>query len=234
MSDDSLTGLAEVLGHAFAKPELLADAVTHPSLMGYGRTARRSESSPYERLEFLGDRVLGLVVAEWLLERFPSEREGMLAKRHVGLVNGDVVGAVAASIGLGQYLRMSPSEEAGGGRANTTILADACEAVIGALFLDGGLEPVRRFIRRAWAGHIERAAAPPIEPKTALQEWAQGRAHPLPVYELVEQSGPAHDPHFKVRVVVEGAADAVGVGSSKRSAEKDAARTMLKSLGVLP
>jgi len=229
----SLDRLAEILDHAFDNQSLLVDAVTHPSLMGYGQRSRRPASSPYERLEFLGDRVLGLVVAQWLLERFPDEREGQLAKRHAGLVNRDVVGAVAASIDLGSFLCMSPAEEAGGGRSNITILSDACEAVIGALYLDAGLGPASAFIRRAWAESVEREAVPPVEPKTALQEWAQGRGRPLPSYELVEQSGPAHDPQFRVLVHVEGEEDAEGRGNSKRSAEKEAAHNLLQRLGVM-
>lgn len=233
-NDEPLAGLASALGHCFRDPALLEDAVTHPSLMGMGRrNARRSGGSPYERLEFLGDRVLGLVIAEWLLERFPEEKEGALAKRHAGLVNRDMAGAVSETFGLARYLRMSPAEEAGGGRANVTILADACEAVIGALYLDGGIDAVRIFIRRVWADRIERGAPPPIEPKTALQEWAQGRGLPLPVYELLEQSGPAHDPEFRVRAVVETVPSALGTGTSKRAAEKEAARLMLRQLGVI-
>jgi ribonuclease III len=232
---DQLGELAAILGHDFRDETRLNEAVTHPSLAGFGQRQGpgKRDGSPYERLEFLGDRVLGLVIAEWLLERFPDEREGMLAKRHAGLVNRDVVGEVAESIQLGRFLRLSPAEEAGGGRANVTILADACEAVIAALYLDGGLEAAERFIRRAWTGSVEREAAPPVEPKTALQEWAQGRGHPLPAYELIEQSGPAHDPLFKVRVAVEGVEDAFGSGTSKRAAEKEAARAMLRRLGVL-
>ena len=236
--EEDLAALAEATGHVFANERLLLDAVTHPSLMGLERAGRgggRPENGPglaYERLEFLGDRVLGLVIAEWLLERFPTEREGALAKRHASLVQREALGRVADAIDLGRYLRLSPAEASSGGRSNRTILADACEAVIGALYLDGGMEPARRFIRRAWAGQIERVQPPPLDPKTALQEWAQGRGKPLPAYELIGQTGPAHEPEFRVCVRVEGYEPVTGTGSSKRIAEKQAASMLLRQLGV--
>ncbi len=233
-----LAELAATLGHAFADPQRLADAVTHPSLMGLERAVRgggRPGQGPglaYERLEFLGDRVLGLVIAEWLLERFPAEREGALAKRHAALVRREALGRVADSIRLGRYLRLSPAEAQGGGRSNRTILGDACEAVIGALYLDGGMAVARRFIRDAWTAQIERPQPPPLDAKTALQEWAQGRGLPLPVYELVEQSGPAHEPLFRVAVRVQGMEPVTGCGPSKRVAEKQAASALLGQVGV--
>jgi len=235
VSDDVSVGeLAEVLGHSFKDLSLLEAAITHPSLVGFGRRTTKNEpGSPYERLEFLGDRVLGLVIAEWLLERFPDEREGALAKRHAGLVNRDVVGLAAGAFDLGRYLRMSPAEELGGGRSNVTILADACEAVMGALFLDGGWEAPRAVIRRVWADLIDRESAPPVEAKTALQEWAQARGLPLPVYEVLERTGPAHESVFTVRVHVEGREPHEGSASNKRAAEKAAARAMLMRLGVI-
>ncbi|MGQ9369943.1 ribonuclease III [Azospirillum sp. A39] len=232
-----LGGLAEALGHRFADERLLADAVTHPSLMGLERAGKGASPAQgpgiaYERLEFLGDRVLGLCVAEWLLEHYPREREGALAKRHAALVRREALGRVADSLDLGRYLRLSPAEASGGGRSNRTILADACEAVIGALYLDGGMEAARRFIRRGWATAIERGEPPPLDSKTALQEWAQGRGRPLPTYELVDQTGPAHEPVFRVRVRVEGTDPVIGSGPSKRAAEKQAATQLLRTLGV--
>lgn len=234
---DTLDALAEALGHRFSDPALLADAVTHPSLMGLERAGRtRLPGGPgagYERLEFLGDRVVGLLVAEWLLERFPKEKEGALAKRHAALVRRETLEQVALTIGLGAHLRLSPAEAAGGGRTNATILADACEAVIGALYLDGGMPAAYRFVRDRWAGLIDRSAAPPSDPKTILQEWAQGKGKPLPTYALVECRGPAHAPEFQVRVTVDGVGAADGAGSSKRIAEKNAARALLRLVGVV-
>lgn len=233
-----IAALARSLGHEFNDFSLLQDAVTHPSLMGLERTlraGRRPGKGPgiaYERLEFLGDRVVGLIVAEWLLERYPDEREGALAKRHAALVRRESLGRVADRIGLGAYLRMSPAEVHSGGRNNRTILGDACEAVIGALYLDAGLDVVTRFVRESLAEQIEKPTPPPLDSKTALQEWAQGRGKPLPHYELIEQSGLAHEPVFVVAVHVEGMETVTGSGSSKRVAEKKAASALLSQVGV--
>lgn len=226
-----LTDLARAVDHRFRDKDLLAAAVTHPSMAGLER-AGAATAATYERLEFLGDRVLGLVIAHWLLDRYPNEREGDLAKRHAGLVRREALSRVATDIGLGQHLRLAPGEADGGGRSNRTILADACEAVIGALYLDGGLEVASRFIRARWAPLIEDTGAPPLEPKTALQEWAQARGLPLPVYETVSQSGPAHEPQFEVRVTVAGHDSVTATGSSKRAAEKNAAVRLLRQLGA--
>jgi ribonuclease-3 len=228
--------LAAALGHGFTDAGLLLAALTHPSVAGLGRTAAGMAvpGAAYERLEFLGDRVLGLLVAEWLLERFPAEREGDLARRHAALVRREALARVADGVDLGAYLRLSPGEQGIGGRANLTILADACEAVIGALYLDGGLLVTRAFVRRAWAALIDESGSlPPQDCKTALQEWAQGRGKPLPVYEIVRRSGPAHQPEFEVAVRVEGFAPVHGVGRSRRAAETTAAQTLLGQLGVI-
>ncbi|WP_207478994.1 ribonuclease III [Arenibaculum pallidiluteum] len=231
MSD--LDALAERLGHSFSRPALLADAVTHPSLAGNrkGRSAG-GDGTAYERLEFLGDRVLGLVVAAWLLERHPSEREGDLAKRHAALVRREALGAVARGLELGSFMRLSAGEEEQGGRDNGAILADCCEAVIGALFLDGGLPAAEAMIRHRWAPLMDDDGhgAPPQDPKTALQEWAQGRGKPLPLYETIGQSGPDHDPRFEVRVVVDGLEPATARAGSKRAAEKAAATALLRRI----
>ena len=224
-----LAALAVALGHRFANTALLAEAATHSSVAGTDPAGAR-HAPDYERLEFLGDRVLGLVVAEWLLERFPNEKEGALAKRHAGHVRREALAAAARRIGLGRHLRLSPGEETAGGRDNDTILADACEAMIGALYLDGGLEPARRFVRTQWAEVIDEPGGPPAEPKTALQEWAQGRALPLPAYTLLERSGPDHAPRFLVRATVAGRGQADGEGGSKRVAERAAAAALLKKL----
>lgn len=221
--------LAEALGHTFGNPALLAEAVTHSSVAGTDRAGAK-HAPDYERLEFLGDRVLGLTVAEWLLERFPAEKEGALAKRHTVHVRRDALAAAARRIGLGKHLRLSPGEENAGGRDNDTILADACEAVIGALYLDGGLEAARRFVRAHWAVDGDEPGGPPAEPKTALQEWAQGRGLPLPAYTLVERSGPDHAPRFVVRAALAGLGQADGEGGSKRTAERAAAAALLKKL----
>jgi ribonuclease-3 len=221
---DGLASLGGALGHRFADPGLLELAVTHASLPGV------SGSGDYERLEFLGDRVLGLVVADLLYRRFSREPEGALAKRFAALVSGDSLARVAGSIGLASHLRLSHGEEETGGRANAGLLADCCEAVIGALYLDGGLAAAAAFIARHWAALIEADLAPPQDPRTALQEWAQGRGLKLPAYETVQEDGPPHDPTFVVRVAVEGFPSAEGSARSKRAAATAAAAVLLQRL----
>jgi ribonuclease-3 len=221
-------GLIARLEHQFARPELLQDALTHPSLAGF-RARKRSGTTPYERLEFLGDRVLGLVVASWLYEKFPDASEGELAKRHAALVNRDALRAVAEEIGLGQYLQLARGEDASGPRKNLATLPDAMEAVIGALYLDGGLDPAARFIHRYWQKDIAIPEAP-ADPKTVLQEWAQGQGLPLPQYKVVERSGPAHAPKFVIEVTVKGYTPASAEGDSKRAAEKAAAKLLMEQV----
>lgn len=216
--------LAPAIGHRFTEESLLAEAMTHPSINPEHRGAAEFG---YERLEFLGDRVLALVIAEWLLQRFPDEHEGQLARRHVALVRREALAQVAEDIDLGRHLILSSGEEGSGGRANAAILADACEALIGALYIDGGLEAARGFIRTAWVAAIERDLRPPQDPKTRLQEWAQARGLPLPHYETVSRSGPDHQPRFAVRVTVKGREPAEAEGASKREAAKRAAEAML-------
>jgi ribonuclease-3 len=216
----SLDLLSDILGHKFDHLGLLTRAITHAS-------AEPRAWNAYERLEFLGDRVLGLVVAEHLLDRFPHEREGAIAKRHVSLVRRETLAAVAREIKLGDYLQISRGEDEAGARDSDTILSDAMEAVIGALYLDGGLAAASRFILKFWNPLLELDLRPPQDPKTALQEWAQGQRLPLPVYETVDQTGPAHAPEFTVEVRVEGQPSERATGRSKRLAEQAAAETML-------
>jgi ribonuclease-3 len=225
-SETKIGELTARLGHTFANPALLHDALTHPSLTGR-RQRKKSKSSPYERLEFLGDRVLGLVVAEWLYELFPEADEGEMAKRHASLVNRDALRIVALEIGLNQHLRLAHSEDVTSKHKNIATLSDAMEAVIGAIYLDAGLEPARRFIQRYWREATDTKTAP-ADPKTALQEWAQGQGLPLPVYKVVERLGPAHAPKFVIEASVKGIDPVRAEGQSKRLAEKAAARELLE------
>jgi ribonuclease-3 len=232
ISDDA----ARLLGHEFARPELLTEALTHPSALampGKGRRRGRRGSAPpnYERLEFLGDRVLGLVVADLLWRRFADEPEGHLTRRLTQLVRREALARVAGEIGLGRHLRLSPAEAAAGAARNPGILADVVEAVIAAIYLDGGLDAAFAFVERHWAPLIaELEAAPPRDPKTTLQEWAQGRGLGLPDYRLVETSGPDHARHFTVAVLVKGQAEASATARSKRAAETAAAAILLERL----
>lgn len=223
----SIPALAQTLGHEFKDLTLLREAVTHPSTDPQHRGPARFG---YERLEFLGDRVLGLLIAEWLLERFPHEPEGPLAKRHTALVRRESLAQLAREVGLGQHLILSAGEAESGGRENEAILSDVCEAVIAALYIDGGIEPPRRFLRTRMAVAIDRHATPPQDSKTTLQEWAQARGLPLPDYQTVSRSGPDHRPLFEIRVSIKGHPPASATGSSKRIAERQAAAALMDAL----
>jgi ribonuclease-3 len=218
-----------ILGHAFKRPDLLQEALTHRSAAqarGQGKGRRQASN---ERLEFIGDRVLGLTMAEWLAERFPREQEGELGRRLAYLVSQPVLATVAETAGLAAALSVSPGEARAGVAKRATVLADALEAALGALYLDGGLDPARNFVRRAWNEAMTEQADPPKDAKTALQEWAQKRGMDLPVYEITGRSGPPHAPAFVVTVTV-GAFDADGTGGSKRAAEQRAAEALLTRL----
>ena len=221
--ETSTEALTDVLGHRFTKPELLTRAFTHAST-ARSRQGRRFSN---ERLEFLGDRVLALVVADLLLERFPTEDEGELARRHAGLVRRESLARVAEVVGLAGHIVMSHGEEEAGGRAIPGLLADSLEAVIAALYLDGGLDVAAAFIRRHWLILVEENLRPPKDAKTALQEWAQGRGLELPVYREVGRTGPAHAPQFSIEVSVAGVGATTGPGPSKRTAEQAAAEVLL-------
>ncbi|PLX45656.1 MAG: ribonuclease III [Hyphomicrobiales bacterium] len=219
--------LAEI-GHQFAEPELLERALTHSSALEGIRNGRKDN----ERLEFLGDRVLGLVVADMLIDAYPQAPEGELARRFNALVRRETCAEVAREISLGNHLILGSSEDRGGGRQKEAILADGCEALIAAIYRDGGLNAASRFIRARWEGRLDKMASVPRDPKTLLQEWVQARALPHPVYEVVERSGPDHAPEFTVRVNIAKLASETGKGMSKRRAEQAAARAVLDREGV--
>jgi ribonuclease-3 len=226
-----------LLGHDFARPALLAEALTHPSALPAGpkgrRGARRTAPPPnYERLEFLGDRVLGLVVADLLWRRFDREPEGLLTQRHAQLVRRETLAAVAAEIGLDGLVQLSPAEAASGGARSPAILADVMEAVIAAIYLDGGFAAAFAFIERRWGPRLAEMHRPPRDPKTLLQEWAQGRGLPLPEYRVVATSGPDHALQFTIAVRVAGQEEARATASSKRAAETGAAAALLERLSA--
>lgn len=228
---DELAALAEALGHRFADPSLLAEALTHPSAIKPG--GRKVRARDYDRLEFLGDRVLGLVVADLLHSRFPTADAGELARRFNGLVRQESLARVADTVGLGDFVKLSKSERESGGAAKPAILADACEAVIAALYLDGGLPAAEAFIRGRFEPLLQDLASDAKDPKTALQEWAAARNLEPPVYAVAAQAGPAHEPMFTVTVSLAdtaGLQSAEGRGGSKRAAEQAAARALLKTL----
>jgi len=220
-SDTGLTALEARLGHKFADASLLVRALRHSSALARGDT-----QSSNERLEFMGDRVLGLIIAERLVQDFPLAAEGELAVRYNGLVRKETCAEVALRIGLGEFLVLGGGEDKAGGRRKPAILGDACEAVIAALYLDGGLEAARRFIEAEW---VPMMAEPDRRPdaKTSLQEWSQKRGRGIPVYKAVGRSGPDHAPLFEVQVEISGVVPMSGSGSSKRVAEQAAARAVL-------
>lgn len=222
--------LSERLGHRFRHPALLRQALTHRSAAPTGGGRRRDAAHGYERLEFLGDRVLGVIVAHMLYREFPLEAEGALARRFAELVRRKTLVAVARDIELGRHVVLARGEAAAGGRGSESLLADACEAVIAALFIDGGLAAATAFVERHWRARLELTMLPPSDAKTALQEWAQGAGLPLPVYRTLRSEGPPHEPVFEIEVGVEGHPAAAATGRSKRAAETAAAGLLLQRL----
>jgi ribonuclease-3 len=216
-----LAAFAERLGHSFADPSILAEALTHPSALE-GRPGQ-----DYDRLEFLGDRVLGLIIATELYRRFPQALAGELSRRFNALVRSETLAEIAGALELGSLLRLSPGERQAGGGTRRANLENACEALVAALYLDGGYEAARRFVLDRWAPYFERERAAEKDPKTALQEWAHVVGRGMPQYRIDGREGPDHLPLFRVAVEVAGLAPAVGEGRSKREAEQAAAGAML-------
>lgn len=218
-----LHALQGQLGYEFQRPALLDEALTHPSFQG--EAGRRRQCN--ERMEFLGDRVLGLVIADLLFDEFRREEVGALARRHAALVRREALVQVAEELGLAACIRLSRGEEEAGGRNNPGLLGDACEAVIAAIYLDGGFDIAQEVVRRLWRPLVARDTSPPKDAKTMLQEWVQGLGLPLPLYVETDRSGPPHAPVFRVEVTIQGFAPVTASGSSKRVAERAAAETML-------
>ena len=220
----AVQALEQRLGHQFADRELLERALTHSSA---GEGAKKIRHN--ERLEFLGDRVLNLMTAEHLMELYPDEREGELTKRMHALISGEVCARVAGRIGLADALRLSGGESRRGGRANATILGDACEALLAALYRDAGLEKTRAVFDHIWAEEFDAAEdARGSNPKSELQEWAAQHKLAQPAYETVARSGPAHAPTFEVELRVGELGSVRGKAGSRQQAEKAAAEAFLK------
>jgi ribonuclease-3 len=221
--------LESILGHEFVRPDLLREALTHRSAAHGGRRKGTRKAASNERLEFVGDRVLGLLIAEWLTERFPHEQEGELGRRLAELVSQPVLAGVADAIGLGAALSVAPGEARAGVKRRATVLADATEAALGALYLDGGLDTARAFVRRAWEEAMRAQSAPPKDAKTGLQEWTQARGLALPTYAIAARAGPPHAPVFVITVTANGA-EGSGRAGTKRAAEQAAAADLLAKL----
>jgi ribonuclease-3 len=219
--------LENSIGYRFRDHALLEEALTHATATkGKGRAS-------YQRLEFLGDRVLGLVIADMLYEAFPGAKEGELSKRLSDLVRRETCADVAREWGLAGYIRLGRGETSSGGSERAPILADVCEALIGAVFLDGGFAAARTLVRGAFEDRMRARPRPSQDPKTALQEWAQARGLPTPTYKTEERSGPDHAPRFTIRVEVDGFEAISADAGSKRAAEQGAAEAFLIREGVL-
>ncbi len=211
------------LGHEFANPELLIRALTHGSIS----SATRPDN---QRLEFLGDRVLGLVIAETLLSEDKSAAEGVLAPRFNALVRKETCAAVARDIDLGAVLKLGKSEMVSGGRRKEALLGDAMEAVIAAVYLDGGIEAARGLILRFWSARVTNVEDDARDPKTALQELLQSRGQTPPKYDIINRDGPDHAPQFTIEARAESGQSAQAVAGSKRQAEQAAAKALLERL----
>lgn len=227
MTTEGLEALEARIGRQFQDRALLERALTHSSLSGAER------GHDLERLEFLGDRVLGLLAAEALYRRHPDMVEGDLAPRLNALVRTETCASAAVALGLDQLVRMSANEAAAGGRQKTAILGDVAEAFLGALYLDGGLDAARAAFNLFWTPNLDALAQSHRDPKTALQEWAQDRRR-APQYVVIASDGPPHAPAFEVEVRVEGHQPARGAGRSKREAQAEAAQTFLVREKIWP
>lgn len=211
------------IGHHFSKPELLNRAVTHASMS----SANRDDN---QRLEFLGDRVLGLVMAEALLALDPGATEGQLAPRFNALVRKETCADVAREIDIGAVLKLGRSEMLSGGRRKQALLGDAIEAIIAAVYMDGGFDAAKKLILRLWGDRVQSVKQDARDAKTALQEWAQARGFPPPSYVQTDRQGPDHAPVFTIAAEIDNGATAVATAPSKRQAEQAAAKTLLAQL----
>ena len=219
--------LEKTIGYRFKDGDLLDRSLTHISAVAGG-----SRGNSYQRLEFLGDHVLGLIISDMLFRAFPKADEGELSRRLADLVRREACADVARAIELGAALRLGASEANAGGRMRIAILADVCEAVVGAVYLDGGYDAASMLVERLWGERMRTPARPLRDAKTILQEWAQARGLPTPTYKEVERTGPHHNPQFRVAVALPNKEPAEGLGRSKRAAEQAAAAALLSREGV--
>lgn len=225
VNEQQIAELETRLGYQFKDHGVLREALTHSS-------AASDYQSHNERLEFLGDRVLGLVIAELLIERFPTTDEGGLARRLNALVRKEACAEVAMAMKLGAALVMNQAEARAGGRTKLAILGNACEAVLAAVYLDGGYAGAHDVVARLWAPLLEEAVDVKRDPKTALQEWIQKNGGDVPTYSVISRDGPDHAPKFVMQADVKGYTPTQGEGSSKREAEQVAAEAMLRREGI--
>jgi len=220
----------KTLGYRFRNPGLLKRALTHASALADG--GNHDPASTYQRLEFLGDRVLGLVIADMLITAYPDAAEGELARRLARLVSGETCAEVAKDMGLDAFVRLGGSLARKRSGTASGVLADVCESVIGALYRDGGLEAARRVVELYWRDRMTAMSGPLRDAKTELQEWTHRKGLATPDYRELARSGPDHAPDFEIEVVIDGIQGAVGHGKSKREAEQAAAEAVLRRDGI--
>lgn len=218
-----ILAIEQKLGYRFSNADLLEEALTHPSC----NRQKEGQLFHYQRLEFLGDSVLGLVISDLLIKHFPQEPEGSLARRKAALVESKALAEIMRQWNIADLIYMSAGEEASGGRDSQSILEDVCEALLGAVYRDGGYIAAYAVIEKFWQPMLELAVEAPKDAKTALQEWVQAQGLPLPIYTVISSEGPAHEPLFVVSVSVKNYESEQAEASSKRKAEQLAAAKML-------
>lgn len=221
MSNPSFKKVEGIIGYKFKDPHWMERALTHSST---------NDNFSYQRLEFLGDRVLGLVIAHALFEEFRDEDEGGLAKRHTALVQGSTLTTIGQSHGIGKHIILSEAERQSGGNMNENIISDVVESLLGAVYIDGGHDAAQNVILTLWGDTIKTLKEAPQDPKTELQEWVQARNLGLPQYEIIEKTGPDHAPSFVIELKIDGEAPLTAQGTSRRQTEKIVARKMLERL----
>jgi ribonuclease-3 len=220
--------LEQIINYQFNNKDLLQQALTHTSVS----SDSASYKGNYERLEFLGDAVLGLIISEFLVNYYPNEDEGLLAKRRATLICGDTIASIATSLNIGDHIILTIGDVNGGKRSNNAILENVLEALIGAIYLDRGLEAARNFVLKHWLPIASNTEPPKQDAKTALQQWAQQHGKPIPKYVTLSTKGPAHEPIFTVEVQVEGLHPVSAQGKSKRIAEREAATKLLAEFDI--
>ncbi len=221
VSDYDFTEIQRILGYEFKDHKWLKRALTHSS---------SGELTNYQRLEFLGDRVLGLVISHALFVQFRGENEGGLAKRHTALVQGKTLAIIGLAHKINEHIILSDAESASGGHLNENIIADVVESLLGAIFVDGGYEAVEKVVLALYGDNIQTLKEAPQDPKTELQEWVQARGLDLPEYKIVDKTGPDHAPEFSIQILIEGQEPISATGPSRRQTEKTVALKMLKYL----
>jgi ribonuclease-3 len=216
--------LTQKIGYEFKNPQILEEALTHPNCLGLGAASAKKS---YERLEFLGDAVLTFLITEFLIENFPEETEGRLTKRRAALVNSNTLSIIGRDLGIMSYLIAGSIEEFSDSEA-TKVIEDVTEALLGALYLDGGIEVCKQFVMNYWEPFLFREITPEDDPKTYLQEWSQKRGFGIPSYRLISKSGEAHSPTFTIEVKVSDLPGFTSASTSKKVAEKEAAKGLIK------